>query len=672
MKRLLSLLLVFTLAFFTACDPSLSKPDNNGGSGNSGNNGGNNTELPEVARNGKSGISYQLLVYSFADSNGDGCGDFKGIESKLDYLKSLGVQALWLSPIHKSSSYHGYDVLDYTSIDPDFGTEDDFKSLVNSAHSKGIKIYLDYVINHTSKDHPWFLDAKSNADSKYRDYFIFSDNPQADIKAGKIPMIATEGASGYDAGQWFPAVSGETSAQKIKFTLTLNSSGKPATLKAEKTETISNSGSPSGIYLYYGEGEMAEFYRSGADCTLSAEISSTWGVLVRTSKTQWDSHKYGAPTGANQLEWGKPLTLSNTDSQDILLPGMSYTMYHSHFWTSYFADLNYGSVETCEDSEAFKAICTAADKWIALGIDGFRLDAIKHIYHNANNHENPTFLRKFYDYCNASYKKNGGKGEFYMVGEQFSAANEVAPYYAGLPAFFEFSFWWTLKDAINSGKGSTFVSTIQGFRSQYEKYRSNYIAATKLSNHDEQRAGSDLNRSSDKMKLAGAVLLTASGEPYIYQGEELGYYGVKDNGDEFVRTPIMWTADGKGLAGKRLAGKIDNAMLTSKISVESQEKDDNSVLSTYKKLGVLRDSYESLQSGSFEYSAVGGNNEAIAAWYRTAGTQKILVVHNFGATPIVLTVNGDKVDKMIGSSGKVSVKDNRVNLGSYSSALFLQ
>ena len=108
MKRLLSLLLVFTLAFFTACDPSLSKPDNNGGSGNSGNNGGNNTELPEVARNGKSGISYQLLVYSFADSNGDGCGDFKGIESKLDYLKSLGVQALWLSPIHKSSSYHGF------------------------------------------------------------------------------------------------------------------------------------------------------------------------------------------------------------------------------------------------------------------------------------------------------------------------------------------------------------------------------------------------------------------------------------------------------------------------------------------------------------------------------------------------------------------------------------
>ena len=170
MKRLLSLLLVFTLAFFTACDPSLSKPDNNGGSGNSNNNSGNNTELPEVSRNGKSGISYQLLVYSFADSNGDGCGDFKGIESKLDYLKSMGVQALWLSPIHKSSSYHGYDVLDYTSIDPDFGTEDDFKSLVNSAHSKGIKIYLDYVINHTSKDHPWFLDAKSNADSKYRDY----------------------------------------------------------------------------------------------------------------------------------------------------------------------------------------------------------------------------------------------------------------------------------------------------------------------------------------------------------------------------------------------------------------------------------------------------------------------------------------------------------------------
>ncbi len=150
-------------------------------------------ETPE--RTGESGISYQMLVYSFADSDGDGCGDFKGIQSRLDYLKEMGVQAIWLSPIHPASSYHGYDVLDYSGVNPDYGTEADFKSLLDAAHAKGIKIYLDYVLNHTSKDHPWFLDAKKSAGSQYRDYYIFSDNPQADIRDGKIPMIATEGGA---------------------------------------------------------------------------------------------------------------------------------------------------------------------------------------------------------------------------------------------------------------------------------------------------------------------------------------------------------------------------------------------------------------------------------------------------------------------------------------------
>lgn len=175
--------LVLAAALLAGCDKKGTTPDPTPTPG---------PETPE--RTGESGISYQMLVYSFADSDGDGCGDFKGIQSRLDYLKEMGVQAIWLSPIHPASSYHGYDVLDYSGVNPDYGTEADFKSLLDAAHAKGIKIYLDYVLNHTSKDHPWFLDAKKNAGSQYRDYYIFSDNPQADIRDGKIPMIATEGA----------------------------------------------------------------------------------------------------------------------------------------------------------------------------------------------------------------------------------------------------------------------------------------------------------------------------------------------------------------------------------------------------------------------------------------------------------------------------------------------
>ncbi len=629
-------------------------------------------EIP--SRSGESGITYQILVYSFADSDADGCGDFRGIEERLDYLKSLGVQALWLSPIHKASSYHGYDVIDYSSVNPDYGSEADFKSLLNAAHSKGIKIYLDYVLNHSSKDNPWFLEAKSSPDSPFRDYYIFSDSPQEDIKAGKIPMIATEGAAGYDSGQWFPAVSGGASAGKVRFTLSLDSSGKPSTLTLDKVEEISNSGPrSSGIYLYYGDGLMEQFYTaSDRKCTLALELESSWGVLVRTSTTQWDSYKYGAPSGSNRLSWGQPLTLSNTDAQDILLPEMTTTMYHSHFWTSWFADLNYGPVSTCETSPAFTAVCTAADKWIDMGVDGFRLDAVKHIYHNASSDENPTFLKKFYDRCNARFHAAGGTGDFYMVGEQFSSYDQAAPYYSGLPALFDFSFWWTLRDAINSGSGSGFFSALQGYRDTYARYRSDYIEATKLSNHDEVRAGTELMKNSEKMKLAGAVLLTSPGEPYIYQGEELGYLGNKNNGDEYVRTPIMWNSDGSSYADAKLSGKIDSQMRTSSYSVEAQKADSTSVLRSYMKFTELRDRYKALAKGSFENCVAAASVQSIAAWYRSYDGQKVLVLHNFSAAPASVNLPSDNLTRLLGSNGTVTVKGQKLTLGTYASAVFLQ
>lgn len=661
---LLSLIgLVLAAALLAGCDKKGTTPDPTPTPG---------PETPE--RTGESGISYQMLVYSFADSDGDGCGDFKGIQSKLDYLKEMGVQALWLSPIHEASSYHGYDVLDYSSVNPDYGTEADLKSLLDAAHAKGIKIYLDYVLNHTSKNHPWFLDAKKSADSPYRDYYIFSDNPQADIRDGKIPMIATEGARGYDSGQWFSAVTGVDGKLKVKFTLALDNSGKPSTLRMDKVDEVSNSGSQnSGIWLYYGDGSLAQFYKTGAkECSLSLEFESSWGVLVRTSTTQWDSYKYGAPSGKNQLSYGTPLTLSNSNAQDIILPGMTTTMYHSHFCTDWFADLNYGPAATCEQSAAFKSVCESADKWIRMGVDGFRLDAVKHIYHNANSDENPTFLKKFYDHCNATFKSVGGKGEFYMVGEQFSDAAEVAPYYKGIPALFEFSFWWRLKDCINSGNGSSFVGTIQSYQKLYSGYRSDYIEATKLSNHDEDRAGSDLGKNVAKMKLAGAVLLTAGGQPYIYQGEELGYWGTKSGGDEYVRTPMMWNANGSSLADGKLGDKIDRAMLTSSISVESQAKDDNSILNVYRKFGVLRDEYKALAKGSFDYCPAAASVNSVSAWYRSYEDQKVLVVHNFSGGNATVNFTSDKLGNAVATNGTVKVNGTKVTLGAYSSVVFLQ
>lgn len=120
-------------------------------------------------------VFYEIFVRSFNDSNGDGIGDFNGITLKLDYLQSLGVTALWLMPIHPSPSYHGYDVLNYYTVNPQYGTLNDFKRLLSEAHSRGLRVIIDFVPNHTSSGHPFFQSAL-NPQSPYRDYYVWSEN----------------------------------------------------------------------------------------------------------------------------------------------------------------------------------------------------------------------------------------------------------------------------------------------------------------------------------------------------------------------------------------------------------------------------------------------------------------------------------------------------------------
>jgi alpha-amylase len=105
---------------------------------------------------------YQIFVPSFADSNGDGTGDLRGILQQLDYLQDLGMTGIWLSPLFRSPSYHKYDTLDYYSIDPSFGNMEDFEALVQGAKARNMDILLDLVFSHTSKDHPWFRSALEN------------------------------------------------------------------------------------------------------------------------------------------------------------------------------------------------------------------------------------------------------------------------------------------------------------------------------------------------------------------------------------------------------------------------------------------------------------------------------------------------------------------------------
>ncbi len=124
----------------------------------------------------RDGCIYQIYPRSFVDSNGDGIGDLNGITARLDYLAGLGVDAIWLSPINPSPDVDfGYDVSDYTAIDPKYGTMQDFDRLVAEAHARGIRVVLDLVLNHTSDQHAWFVQSRSGRDNPYRDWYLWAD-----------------------------------------------------------------------------------------------------------------------------------------------------------------------------------------------------------------------------------------------------------------------------------------------------------------------------------------------------------------------------------------------------------------------------------------------------------------------------------------------------------------
>ena len=121
-------------------------------------------------------VVYQVYPRSFYDSNGDGIGDLNGVRAKLDYIRRLGVDVIWLNPIYKSpNDDNGYDISDYRAIMDEFGTMEDFDRLLAEAHEKGLRIVMDLVVNHTSDEHPWFIESRSSAESPYRDYYIWRE-----------------------------------------------------------------------------------------------------------------------------------------------------------------------------------------------------------------------------------------------------------------------------------------------------------------------------------------------------------------------------------------------------------------------------------------------------------------------------------------------------------------
>ena len=610
----------------------------------------------------RSSTTYQLLIYSFADSDGDGIGDFKGIQSKLDYLDVLGVTALWLSPAHPSDSYHAYDVTDYYAVNPLYGTEQDFKNLIDAAHAKGIKIYMDYVLNHSGKGNAWFQQALADPSSPYRDYYFFSTNPSKDYSS--FPMLK---GTTYKAGEWKQATSGSP-----KLTIT------------KTDEAVTNGTAEWNLWTWQdgGEGKVVKFTAKG-DGTyyLVMDINGKWGMLVR-KYMNWDAgSKFGA-SGNGTITEGKAMDLVG-DGGDMSFTGngrykieltnvATETLYYMGCFSDWMPDLNYGDPATAETNPTFLDLAGSADKWIKLGVDGLRLDAVKHIcggIESFSHASNQTLLKKWYDHCNATYKAAGHSDNIFMVAEEWDNHGTEKNYYKSLTSCFEFDYGYLLRDCLKSGNAGSFVSSVSAYVSDHAAVRSDAVTSFFLSNHDQNRFASEIGKNVDKEKQAAAMLLSGPGKPFVYQGEELGYWGTKDGGDEYVRTPMLWDKAGKDCAKKGVNNKVDNAMLTSAISVEAQNADANSILNVYKTWSRLRNTYPALAEGTM--TAAPGNSGAIAAWYMTSGSQKLLVIHNTSTSEKSVKVTDD-VSKPVALLGSATLDHDTLTLAGNSSVVFKQ
>ena len=610
----------------------------------------------------RSSTTYQLLIYSFADSNGDGVGDFKGIQNKLDYLDGLGVTALWLSPAHPSDSYHAYDVTDYYTVNPLYGTEQDFKNLIDAAHAKGIKIYMDYVLNHSGKGNAWFKEALADPSSKYRDYYFISANPAVDYK--NFPMLK---GTTYKASEWKQATSGSP-----KLTIT----------KTE--EPVTNGSSDWNLWTWQdgGEGKVVRFTSKG-DGTyyLVMEINGKWGLLVRKYMNWEAGSKFGA-SGSGTISEGKAMDLV-ADGGDMWFTGngrykvaltnvTTETLYYMGCFSDWMPDLNYGDPAQAESNACFQDLAGSADKWITLGVNGLRLDAVKHIcggIDSFSHTSNQTLLKKWYDHCNATYKAAGHSDNIFMVAEEWDNHGTEKNYYKSLTSCFEFDYGYLLRDCLKSGNAGSFVSSVSAYVSDHKAIRSDAVTSFFLSNHDQNRFASEIGKNVDKEKQAAAMLLSGPGKPFVYQGEELGYWGTKDGGDEYVRTPMLWDKAGKDCAKKGVNNKVDTGMLTSTISVEAQNADANSILNVYKTWSRLRNTYPALAEGTM--TAAPGNSGAIAAWYMTSGNQKLLVIHNTSTSAKSVQVTGD-VSKPVALLGSATLDHDTLTLSGNSSVVFKQ
>ena len=476
--------------------------------------------------------SYQVFVHSFADGTGDGIGDFQGLTAKLDYIDDLGVDAMWLLPIHPSPTYHKYDVTNYWEIHPDYGTMEDFETFLDEAHARDLRVVIDLVVNHTSNEHPWFQEALADTTSPFFDFYI------------------------------------------------------------------------------WGRGEDIE------------------SIMVDET----------GPDSDNLQRWNP------VDH----LPGLYY---YSYFWSG-MPDLNY------DNPVAKDSIFAIGRHWLEKGVDGFRLDAAKHIFPEHRMEDNHAWWDEF------RAEMEEVNPDVYLVGEVWDSPETIAPFLTGLPAQFNFDIAYGMWEGVERGVHDSLVYRHANIREAYREVTDDFIDATFITNHDQDRFLSVLDDEA-KARVTTALLFTLPGAPYIYYGEEIGMRGMKP--DEHIREPMLWAPqDEDEMRTAWIEPEYSTDETVDPVSV--QEEDEDSMLNYYRQMIAMRNDSPALSIG--ELVTTEDLHEALVLFERVHEDERLLVAHNVSGEALEIELGeahhaaGDVVYQ---SHDDAEIRDGILHLGPHAS-----
>lgn len=251
---------------------------------------------------------------------------------------------------------------------------------------------------------------------------------------------------------------------------------------------------------------------------------------------------------------------------------------------------------------------------------------------------------------------------------------EVSPYYTGLPALFNFDAWYKLIYAIENSHAKWYPKDIVEMEASFRSYRNDAINVTKLSNHDEDRTLSRLGGDISKAKIAAAILLTISGSPYIYYGEEIGMLGMKNGGDENVREPFLWSS----IQSDNYRTKWRNPLFSTESSVrplELQRNDKNSIFRVYEKFLKLRNTYQSLAYGEMRYpSNLDSYDKNFMVFFREYSGEKLMIIHNVSSNTSTIAIS-DPIVRAVADMGsvtysKINTQSHSVTMPPYSTIIF--